>query len=622
MTFQHTSHTKLFVLSVTFVMAAVTSSYAMPLALANAPEELTAYEESKIHTQTPQKPGDYRVYGDLAVTVGDVVIDPPTITALGFAVPILRGDNNYNATAAVSYRKLGKKTWKTALPLMRVRPETISKEDPPEGYGLSRPGEQFAGSVFGLASDTTYEVRLDVTDPDGGSRSQTVKVRTRRAPPGDPETPRIINVSNNSQLEAALKNATAGDVITLAKGNYAGRFDMVNRHGTRDNPIVIRGQGRATVIDGTGQNFAVYVHSSDYVHVENLKIIGVSGQKHYGLFLSNGTGLTARNLVIKADNGIDASQGVNRDFYICDNELRGPNAWPSVAVGANTSVKGFVGISVSGKGHVICHNTATQFGSTLFVRMDGAVTDNLAIDFYNNEIIFSADDGIELDGSLRNVRAWENRITNALMGISFQPVWGGPVYAFRNVIFNTAKAPFKLNNDPSGVVLYHNTAFRYRERDFSGPYDGNAWPQLGVRNYAANTWIMNNIMVGSDDALFLRQEMPFLHMDYNGYWPDGSFRLQLNGAMRSYSSLASFRRGTALETHGVALTQPIFLNAPADSADYRHAAPLLDFVLHDRSNAVDRGIRLANINEGYAGQGPDLGAIELGARLPVYGVRP
>ncbi len=92
--------------------------------------------------------------------------------------------------------------------------------------------------------------------------------------------------------------------------------------------------------------------------------------------------------------------------------------------------------------------------------------------------------------------------------------------------------------------------------------------------------------------------------------------------MRLYKNLASFRKQTGLETSGVVLTQPIFLNPPPDSSDYRLTAPLLDFVLHDQSNAVDRGIRLPNINEGYAGDEPDLGAIEFGTRAPVYGVRP
>ena len=39
-------------------------------------------------------------------------------------------------------------------------------------------------------------------------------------------------------------------------------------------------------------------------------------------------------------------------------------------------------------------------------------------------------------------------------------------------------------------------------------------------------------------------------------------------------------------------------------------------------NAVDAGISLANINAGYNGSSPDLGAYELGQGLPHYGPRP
>jgi hypothetical protein len=38
-------------------------------------------------------------------------------------------------------------------------------------------------------------------------------------------------------------------------------------------------------------------------------------------------------------------------------------------------------------------------------------------------------------------------------------------------------------------------------------------------------------------------------------------------------------------------------------------------------NAVDAGAVLPNINDGFAGPAPDLGAYELGQPLPVYGPR-
>ena len=61
-----------------------------------------------------------------AISVGDVVVDPPTICCLGFSVPIGSGDDNYNATATIEYRVSGSSMWLQGLPLLRVRPELTS----------------------------------------------------------------------------------------------------------------------------------------------------------------------------------------------------------------------------------------------------------------------------------------------------------------------------------------------------------------------------------------------------------------------------------------------------------------------------------------------------------------
>jgi hypothetical protein len=85
--------------------------------------------------------------GAPGISAGQLEIDSSTVHTLGFSLPI-SGDDNYNASVSVSYRKVGPGAWKQGLPLMRVRPETIGNEDPPENFGLPRPGEQFAGSVL------------------------------------------------------------------------------------------------------------------------------------------------------------------------------------------------------------------------------------------------------------------------------------------------------------------------------------------------------------------------------------------------------------------------------------------------------------------------------------------
>ena len=47
----------------------------------------------------------------------------------------------------------------------------------------------------------------------------------------------------------------------------------------------------------------------------------------------------------------------------------------------------------------------------------------------------------------------------------------------------------------------------------------------------------------------------------------------------------------------------------------------LDFRLRPGSAAFDRGVVLPNINDGFALEAPDLGALEAGQPLPVYGPR-
>ena len=48
----------------------------------------------------------------------------------------------------------------------------------------------------------------------------------------------------------------------------------------------------------------------------------------------------------------------------------------------------------------------------------------------------------------------------------------------------------------------------------------------------------------------------------------------------------------------------------------------IDLRLGAGSPAIDKGEVLPNINDGFHGAAPDIGAFELGAPLPHYGPRP
>jgi hypothetical protein len=58
------------------------------------------------------------------------------------------------------------------------------------------------------------------------------------------------------------------------------------------------------------------------------------------------------------------------------------------------------------------------------------------------------------------------------------------------------------------------------------------------------------------------------------------------------------------------------------TVQHLYRAEDFDFRLKPGSAAVDRGVALPNITDGFTGQAPDLGALEGGRPVPIYGPRP
>src|SRR5262249_58331079 len=70
------------------------------------------------------------------------------------------------------------------------------------------------------------------------------------------------------------------------------------------------------------------------------------------------------------------------------------------------------------------------------------------------------DDIIEADGGVHNIRVMRNRGFNAAQhGLSAQPVFGGPAYFYRNIVYNVPMGGAVKNGgaNPAGVLVYHNT---------------------------------------------------------------------------------------------------------------------------------------------------------------------
>jgi hypothetical protein len=71
----------------------------------------------------------------------------------------------------------------------------------------------------------------------------------------------------------------------------------------------------------------------------------------------------------------------------------------------------------------------------------------------------------------------------------------------------------------------------------------------------------------------------------------------------------------------------VFIKVPKlDARDAANVQKLydardLDFRLRAGSAAVDRGVALPTVTDGFNGRAPDLGALESGAAAPAYGPR-
>jgi len=201
------------------------------------------------------------------IAVGDVEIDPSTPHTIGLSLPILDGDQDFDASVRVAYRNVDSETWREALPLQRVRTDTLSQMVP-TSFPIA---EQFAGSIFDLSPGSAYEVRLMIEDPDGGTAMRTVKATTRTLPREAPRSPRVVHVDSDEALSNALARATSGDVITLGRGRYHGPFHIEGK-GTEEDPIVVKGSSReGTTIDSPGAEYGVRIAGA-HVHLEDLTI--------------------------------------------------------------------------------------------------------------------------------------------------------------------------------------------------------------------------------------------------------------------------------------------------------------------------------------------------------------
>ncbi len=524
---------------------------------------------------------------DAIIAVGEPSAPAPTFNHLSLEWPI-DGDGNFDSVVQVRFRVDGTDHWRHGMPLRRV---------PAGSNGSFSWSNRHAGSLFGLQADTLYEIELELFDPDGGAATRGLGVHTRRVPVS--YAPGPVRQATPATLAGILASVQPGDTVLLGAGNYSG-FSL-GRDGTADRPITLRGSADAQISGELGLFFR------RHWLLENLKVSGrirLNGSEDIGVHDSTITASASQY----DGHGIVCFLRCER-LHIAGNTILGTTQWNEAALGVNGNNRG-EGIVVTGPGHVIERNVVTGFRDGISFMEGAEAIDQYSIDVLENHIDLAADDAIEADFCAHNCRIIGNRVINAFVAFSSQPSLGGPNYFLRNSAYNVVHVAFKLHNGSSGDVLLHNTVVKNGDA-FA------AYPNVGIhRLYTRNNLFLGGAggswggySSGSGRVIDLATLVTTgSSLNYNGYGSESGFSGRLGSVL--FTSLAQLQAQTSEQNTREIARSDTFQSPVPYPNDPMQRTGWIDLTLATGSPAIDAGEVIANINDDFNGDGPDLGAFE------------
>jgi hypothetical protein len=542
---------------------------------------------------------------------------------------------------------------------VRTRPEPMpwkglpSEASAKEGgkvyhvYPVGHTGPKTEPSFTGIMCAYNYYCGAGDTAPGGRPRVK----------PGDTV---LVHAGTYAYRYEIYANQTTINATTTFEGTY-----YLTADGTAEKPIVIKGAGDGEVIiDGRG-NFNLFnVKAADYNYFEDITFRNTDIAIWAGTqFIAGAKGLTVKHCKFdQVGMGVFSNYAGSSNFYIADSTFLGRNdakhltGWNGAFWEQFNGVEGqeyppimksYTAIRLYGPGHVVAYNYVADFHDGIDTEMYGMPDGShpidgpaypprefwarrpVAIDIYNNYITNAHDNSIEMDGSMHNIRLMRNVLINsASHPMSTQPSVGGPIYWIRNIVYHAPGGSTRMTAGSPGVLFYHNTVTTETSAGSS-----------------ANAHWRNNLMLGQDTApaiFSVNTITDYSSSDYNGFRPNAgaavSFQWNVGpiappaaagtaaAARPGFASLAEYTRATGQDRHSITLDYDVFVNVPKLDRDPKSVQRLynfknLDFRLKPGSAAIDRGVTLPNINDGFSGKAPDLGALEAGQPLPIYGPR-
>ncbi len=490
----------------------------------------------------------------------------------------------------VHYRVTGTEEWKEALPLWF---DTMEHSGDVEQHTA-----EYRGSILLLDSDTAYEVKLNLEDGvermvSARTRSDDFKIAKTVTLPATPEGIYTITEGGNAEDGYVLYQAPP-DTVWDANDELEHQVKIDASH------VIFRG----LTLKGAQVHGIVLGDVIDVV-IENCDISG------WGATRDNGQ---ARNL----NAAIFAKSRILERITIQNNDLHHPrsdsNSWNQKRPGSNSShPEGPQAVVFFGGegGHVIRFNRVYSDLDHMFNDGMGEVH-NFGYggfpvkdsDIHDNYVSHCWDDALEIEGADMNVRVWNNYMHETYGAIGAAAPSLGPLYIFRNVYAVSRKHNGTEPNDYRGhylvklgnekpqwthgrMYIFHNTTLQ--PPAFPGFSDATSGAQSGIV-FTSNKKTQQNI-VSRNNLLDMRKESDWAIKDTQ-LTPTNDFDYDMHDGRTMY------KEGSGLN------------NITAGPTYQRTANGLLELV--PGTPGHDAGVRIPNVNDGFVGDAPDIGAVETG----------
>ncbi|NUP87812.1 MAG: hypothetical protein HUU30_18955, partial [Burkholderiaceae bacterium] len=520
------------------------------------------------------------------------------------------------STAHAWFKTSGSATWRDAGLLYQVK----------DAEGAA-PGEAgFAGFILDATPGTTYDLRVDITEPGVGSWQLNSAHATRALPPegASPSGAGIVrNCSTAAAFTSALASAVPGDVIVLANGTYTVNSLNFNSPGTAANPVVIRGASRtgAVIVCTSGHLLQL---SGSHTVIEHLTLRGSrvdsgTASASRGIVFSGArrTNNTIRHCTFDGfDRGIKAFDPVD-GMLVYDCEFIGNNTHDTLVSGDATG-QGWSddGVGMPGTGNCVWNCTFSGHGDVIKLGDQSHAERSRACYVHHIYVKWSADDGTEFDDAGGNCALYNSIICNTATAFSADGTYGGPFGIVRNVFINQARHPMKLTSTSQGVRMWNNTIVSTNK--ISADHNRG----LRIPN-AVNHGLdyRNNLLTyrGSGDLVYGNGSLPGLAISNNAWYPNRA--VQWTSSSGSHGSVETARAALAPVMSGdIAVpadpfATPITLGATFATRYDGHT----NATLAAGSTARNGGVPLPGITDGFSGHAPDVGAFVSGQAFGTVG---